>query len=59
MIKIVSAIEEPLLLDGREFIVSASVGVAIYPQDGADVDTLLQIADKNMYIDKERKGIER
>ncbi|HAK73837.1 MAG TPA: hypothetical protein DCP36_10015 [Sporomusaceae bacterium] len=57
--KIVSAIEEPLLLEGREFIVSASVGVAIYPQDGADVDTLLQIADKNMYIDKERKGIER
>jgi len=57
--KIVSAIEVPLLLEGREFIVSASVGVAIYPQDGSDVDTLLQVADKNMYFDKERKGIER
>jgi len=57
--KVVRAIEEPLIFAGREFIVSASVGVAMYPQDGTDVDTLLQIGDKNMYIDKERKGIER
>ena len=33
--------------------VSASVGVALYPQDGADVDLLLRHADQAMYIAKD------
>ena len=40
--------------------VRASVGVAIYPEDGASASTLLEAADRAMYTAKrERKGSER
>jgi GGDEF domain-containing protein len=32
-----------------EFFISASAGVALYPQDGADVETLIKSADIAMY----------
>lgn len=57
--KIIQALEQPLVFEGREFVVSASVGIALFPEDAREVDTLLQIADKNMYFDKKRKGVER
>lgn len=57
--KIIKVLEQPLIFEGREFIVSASVGVALFPEDAREVDTLLQIADKYMYFDKRRKGVER
>jgi diguanylate cyclase (GGDEF)-like protein/PAS domain S-box-containing protein len=56
--KIISMLEEPVVLKGTEFRVSASVGIALYPRDGNDVDTLLQVADREMYVAKSRKGIE-
>ena len=33
--------------------VEASLGIALYPEHGADVDTLLQRADIAMYVAKE------
>jgi GGDEF domain-containing protein len=42
------------LLEGREVSISASIGVAIYPDDGTDVDTLVSRADKAMYEAKQR-----
>lgn len=43
----------PVVLDGVEVFVTASIGVAIYPVDGRDVETLLRNADTAMYSAKE------
>jgi diguanylate cyclase (GGDEF)-like protein len=47
--RIVSAFRRPLVLDGREFHVSLSVGVAVHPQDGDDAARLIQRASTAMY----------
>jgi diguanylate cyclase (GGDEF)-like protein/PAS domain S-box-containing protein len=44
--KLCAAIAEPLNLEGRVISVTASVGVAVYPSDGRDVDSLLERADQ-------------
>jgi diguanylate cyclase (GGDEF)-like protein len=41
------------LEDGRTISVSASVGVAIFPEHGRDVASLLQVADMAMYLQKQ------
>lgn len=56
--KIMDTLQQPLSLEEREFSVSASVGMALYPRDGQDSEELLQVADKVMYAAKQRKGIE-
>lgn len=42
------------MLQGQEIHVTASVGVSLYPGDGADVDTLVKNADSAMYRAKQR-----
>jgi len=39
----------PFVVDGHEIATSLSVGIALYPQDGADFPTLLKKADIAMY----------
>ncbi len=51
--KILQAIAEPILLEGRSLTVSASIGAAIFPQDGSSYATLLRNADSAMYRAKE------
>ena len=51
--KIRSAIAEPIALEGRTLSATSSMGVASYPNDGADADTLLANADAAMYRAKE------
>jgi diguanylate cyclase (GGDEF)-like protein len=49
----------PFTLEGVTLDLEASVGVALYPKHGDDVDTLLQRADVAMYLAKEdRSGCE-
>jgi diguanylate cyclase (GGDEF)-like protein len=51
---------EPFALEGLELIGSASVGIALYPQDGATKDDLLNVADAAMYVAKNaRRQIEK
>jgi diguanylate cyclase (GGDEF)-like protein/PAS domain S-box-containing protein len=59
-VKILEQSAQPYRLGEREVYVTASVGIAIYPRDGADVDTLLMNADAAMYRAKEngRDGFE-
>ena len=52
--RVLQDIGRPVLLDGREFHVGASLGVAIYPNDGEDADQLLKHADVAMYAAKDR-----
>lgn len=48
--------DEPFSLDGLVLHGSASVGVAIYPEDGATRDSLLYAADSAMYLTKNGKA---
>ena len=47
-------LREPFRVDGHEIFVSASIGIAVSPMDGEDVETLLKNADTAMYAAKER-----
>jgi diguanylate cyclase (GGDEF)-like protein/PAS domain S-box-containing protein len=47
--RLVQDFTTPFLVDGHEIASSLSVGIAIYPQDGADFPTLLKKADIAMY----------
>ena len=51
--KIRAALREPFTLQGVRLDLGASVGIALYPEHGADVETLLQRADVAMYVAKE------
>jgi diguanylate cyclase (GGDEF)-like protein/PAS domain S-box-containing protein len=51
---IVRALAEPFRLDDETATVTASVGIAFYPGDAADGDTLLSNADEAMYAAKLR-----
>jgi diguanylate cyclase (GGDEF)-like protein len=48
-----AALEAPFLLDGLPLEVSASMGVAAYPEHGGDADALVQHAEVAMYVAKE------
>ncbi len=51
--RILQALSRPLRIDDREYVVTGSMGIAVYPDDGADVDLLLRNADIAMYAAKE------
>jgi diguanylate cyclase (GGDEF)-like protein/PAS domain S-box-containing protein len=48
-----AVIEEPVVVQDLPLSVEASIGIALFPDDGGDVDTLLQRADVAMYTAKE------
>jgi len=47
--RVLEALRKPFVLDGREVTVTASVGIAAFPSDGEDAETLLRNADIAMY----------
>jgi diguanylate cyclase (GGDEF)-like protein/PAS domain S-box-containing protein len=51
--KILESFREPFLVEDHELRTTASIGVTIYPDDGADADTLLKNADIAMYSAKQ------
>ena len=52
--KIVTALDKPVSIGGTEVHVSASLGISVYPGDGADADTLVAHADEAMYFAKQQ-----
>jgi diguanylate cyclase (GGDEF)-like protein len=55
--RVQGALSKPLSISGREVVITATVGVAFYPPDGADVDTILRHADVAMcYAKEQRRG---
>lgn len=50
--RVLAAMREPVVLGGRDYFVTASVGVALYPRDGVSVVDLLRNADVAMYAAK-------
>ena len=53
--RIMTTLAAPYQLGGQETILTASVGVSVYPDDGQDVESLLQQADIAMYRIKDRQ----
>ena len=53
-LRVIAAVDEPLLIDGYEQFVTTSIGIAMYPADGDDADALIKHADVAMYRAKER-----
>ncbi|HLG72659.1 MAG TPA: EAL domain-containing protein [Chloroflexota bacterium] len=51
--QLLDSCDEPFLIDGREVVCPISIGLAIYPADGATSDDLLKHADTAMYAAKE------
>jgi diguanylate cyclase (GGDEF)-like protein/PAS domain S-box-containing protein len=45
-------LREPFAIAGRRLHIAASVGVALYPDDGQDPEALLRVADSDMYAVK-------
>lgn len=54
--KLCSIMAMPILVDGIDLHISASIGVSIYPIDAGDCDSLLRQADIAMYNAKEEGG---
>lgn len=57
--KIIRAIEQPIETSVKQLQVSASVGIAIYPQDGATAQDLIKNSDVAMYQGKKQKVEEK
>ncbi|MFA5082006.1 MAG: EAL domain-containing protein, partial [Hydrogenophilaceae bacterium] len=51
--KIIAAVGKPLDLHGSRAHVTASIGIALFPQDGKDATVLLKTADTAMYASKQ------
>ena len=54
--RVVRRIRNPFIVDGNELNVSASIGVAMYPEAGSTTEALVQSADIAMYHVKNRGG---
>ncbi|MCC6135486.1 MAG: PAS domain S-box protein [Gammaproteobacteria bacterium] len=51
--RILEALAKPFTVAGTEAILSASLGVTLYPLDSADADALIRHADRAMYVAKD------
>lgn len=52
--KVLQAIEQPISVQEHELIITASIGIALYPDDGVDIETLFKCADSAMYLAKQQ-----
>jgi len=50
--KVVEIISEPYLIEGRNLVVTTSVGVGVYPVHGEDAEVLMKSADTALYAAK-------
>jgi diguanylate cyclase len=54
--RLIEALREPLQVAANSLVVTASIGIAVYPRDGSDAVTLLRHADLAMYVAKRRSA---
>ncbi|MFL6672960.1 MAG: EAL domain-containing protein [Massilia sp.] len=52
--KLMTMFEQPFIVSGHELFVTGSVGISLFPQDGADLNILIRNADVAMYQAKAR-----
>lgn len=51
--RVLSLTSTPFEIDGHSYELSASLGITVFPFDGADTETLLRHADQAMYLAKQ------
>lgn len=51
--KLLDVIDRPMLIENHQLPVTASIGIALYPNDGTELETLLRNADVAMYKAKQ------
>jgi diguanylate cyclase (GGDEF)-like protein len=51
--RILEALQHPFTLPDRDVVIGASIGIAVFPEDGTDSETLFKHADTAMYHAKE------
>jgi diguanylate cyclase (GGDEF)-like protein/PAS domain S-box-containing protein len=58
--RVLTAISQPLLIDGHEFVPTASMGISVFPDDAEMINDLIKAADTAMYRAKDtgRNGFE-
>ncbi len=54
--KAIDVVSRPVTVGGQQITVGCSIGIAVYPEGGQDVDTLLKHADMAMYQAKGLRG---
>ena len=50
--RVMSLVNQPLIIENNDISSSASIGISLYPEDGEDINTLLKNADIAMYSSK-------
>jgi len=50
--KLIEAVSQPYLIEGQQVSIGASIGVAVFPEDGGDPEALLASADAALYAAK-------
>jgi diguanylate cyclase (GGDEF)-like protein/PAS domain S-box-containing protein len=51
--KVIEQLSQPVTIEERELTVTPSIGIAVFPEDGRDAETLIRNADAAMYHAKE------
>jgi diguanylate cyclase (GGDEF)-like protein/PAS domain S-box-containing protein len=51
--KVIEQLSQPVTVEERELVVTCSIGIAVYPEDGRDAESLIRNADAAMYHAKE------
>ncbi|HZE61629.1 MAG TPA: EAL domain-containing protein, partial [Burkholderiales bacterium] len=51
--KVIEQLSHPVLIEERELVVTPSIGISVFPDDGRDAETLIRNADAAMYHAKE------
>lgn len=54
--RLLQAFQQPLVVGGRQLQISPSVGIAVFPAHGVDIETLIKHADTAMYEAKRKGG---
>ena len=54
--KILLVMQEPIMVGPDTFVIGASIGVTLIPDEGTQVDTIIRLADQAMYVAKHRKN---
>jgi len=52
--KIMDAFRDVITLDEHTLTITSSIGISLYPDHGADIDTILKTADSAMYQAKQK-----
>lgn len=52
--RIIKSFMNSFEIGSQEFFITPSIGISLYPDDGEDVNTLMKVADKAMYLVKDR-----